>query len=75
MLWVGVLILYIMNIDFNELKSIVTERLEGQADINDFDNFWEKRTSQNDEMIKQWVGEALLNNYLRYVELKSMVTK
>jgi hypothetical protein len=68
-------IFIIMNIDFNELKAIVRERLEGQADLAEFDKVWEKRTSQNERMIHEWLGEALLNNYLRFIEIGEMVTK
>lgn len=64
-----------MNINFDELREIVLERLDGEVDVAEFDKVWEKRTTQSEDAINQWLGEALLNNYLRYLEIGSMIEK
>jgi hypothetical protein len=64
-----------MNIDFEELKEMIKADLDGQVDLSEFEVFWQKFTAQNESMIYGWIGEALLNHYLRYLELKEAITK
>jgi len=64
-----------MNIDIDELKEMIKADLDGQVDILEFEVFWQKLLAKNESFIYGWIGEALLNYYLRYLELKEAITK
>jgi len=65
----------IKHIAFDELKEVVKCRIAEEADHEDFDNWFEKRVSDSEFMLYEWLGEAILNNYFRYLELKSNISK
>ena len=60
-----------MNVDLEEVKEIALKQLANNPKSKEFpfDAFWESMTVKHKESINHWLAEAVLNNYLRYIEL------
>ena len=65
----------VKQVSFEDLRDIIKNDLEDQVDIKEFDIWFDKRMKATNVELEFWLSEAILNNYLRYLELKALIGK
>lgn len=56
-----------MNVNLDLVKSEVLDDLVDNH--KDFENYWKEHLVENERFVYQWVAQAMLNDYLQYIQI------